>query len=322
MKISSISWNKKISLVKKIGSRLALYVFMIAFSYVLLYPLLYIVVNSFKSTGDYFNPTIQWIPINYTFQNIKLAAFVMDFWVALKNTLIYEIVAAGISIVSCAVAAYGLARFEFKGKKILMGAMMLNILVPSAMIIIPSYINYSYLDLFGILGGIGKLAGQELRPSIIDSPLVFYLPAITSVGLRCGLYIYIYVQFFRGLPKELEEAAWIDGAGHWKTFLTIIVPSSSVAFVTVSIFAIIWHWCDYYLPQMYLSSSYPLSVELTNLPETAVGALRQYTEQADTNNISLILLAGCLLFLLPLLIFYLIVQKKFVASVASSGIVG
>lgn len=314
--------NKSITLVKRIGSRLVLYVFLIAFSYVLLYPLLYIIINSFKSTGDYFNPTIQWVPINYTLDNIKLALFVMNFWESLKNTLLYEMVAALISIISCSIAAYGLARFEFKGKKLIIGAMMLSILVPSTMIIIPSYINYSYLDFFGILGGISKLVGQELRPSIIDSPLVFYLPSVTGVGLRCGLYTYIYVQFFRGLPKELEEAAWIDGAGNWKTFLTIIIPSSGVAFITVSIFAIIWHWCDYYLAQMYLSSSYPLSVALTNLPSNVAGALRQYTEQSDTNNISLIILAGCLLFLLPLLIFYVIVQKKFVASVASSGIVG
>jgi multiple sugar transport system permease protein len=237
------------------------------------------------------------------------------------RTIVYEIFAALIQFASTAVAAYGLARFKIKGKGILTAIMILNILVPSMMIIIPSYLNYSYMDVFGILGLISKAIGKEIRPNIIGTPLVFYLPALTAVGLKGGLFIYIYTQFFKGLPKELEEAAWIDGAGAWKTFLSIVIPSSGSAIITVLLFSIVWHWNDFYLAQMYMDKP-TFSVALRNFSvHDITEKIEMSIDMANSLTVSIIL-AGCLIFLLPMMIFYLLMQRKFMASIATSGIVG
>ena len=288
---------------KSIISSLLRYLFLIAFSYVLLYPVLYIVVNSFKDPTDYFNPTIQWVPKTVTLLNTEMAVKAIDFFNALKSTFVNEIIAAGLQIFSCSIAAFGLARFNFKGKKIFMGLMILSIMIPVIMTIVPSYANYMNLGLIG-------------------TPLVFWLPAITSVGLNGGLYIYIYTQFFKGIPREIEEAAWIDGAGVWKTFFNIVVPSSGVAYLTVSVFSIVWNWNDYYLPQMFLSEDQTLSVKLANLPTNISAWLSQSYGATAKLNIAMVLIAACLIYILPLLIFYVVIQKKFIASVATSGIVG
>lgn len=315
----------KSSLLKK-SSTTALtylfrYLFFISMSYVLLYPFLYIIVNAFKSFSDSYDVTVTWVPKSIYFGNIIDAFTVFDISQTATRTIVYEIVASLIQFCSTAVAAYGLARFNLKGKGILMGLMILNILVPSMMIIIPSYVNFSYLDFFGILNLIGKIIGTDIRPNVIGTPLVFYLPALLGVGLKGGLFIYIYLQFFKGLPKELEEAAWIDGAGSWKTFLTIVIPSSGSAIITVLLFSIVWHWNDYYLAQMYLDKP-TFSVALNSF------AVHDITEKIDmsidmANMLTVpILLSGCLLFILPMMIFYLLMQRKFMASIATSGIVG
>lgn len=298
------------------------YAFLISFSFVLLYPFLYIVVNSFKGISDFFDPTVEWMPKHLYFGNFAKTVKILDFWQSLANTLIYEILASLIQFCSCAVAAYGLARFKFKGQRILSAMMVLNILVPTMMIITPSYVNFSHMDFLGVLGLLNRLTGIDLRPNLINTAFAFYLPALLGVGLKGGLFIYIFSQFFKGLPRELEEAAWIDGAGPWKTFLSIVVPSSGSASVTVLLFSVVWHWNDYYLPQMYLSEHPVLSVALNNTNINSVINILGGSQTEGQLNAVPIILSGCLLFLLPLIVFYVVIQRRFMASIATSGIVG
>ena len=311
--------NQNAKRAKHILTSIMRYVFLIAFSYTLLYPLIYIIVNSLKGPVDYYDPAVNWVPKQFTFDNFDLAIKTMDFWNALKSSFLNEIIAAFLEIASCAVAAYGLARFNFKGKFIFNALMILSILVPTVMIIIPSYVNFRYMDFAGILNFIGKLVGKEIRPSIINSPFVFWLPSVLGVGLKGGLFIYIYSQFFKGLPKEFEEAAWLDGAGPWTTFLRVIIPASSNSIITVALFAIVWHWNDYYLAQMYLSSDFPVSVQLANITSNT-----SFISQGGLGEILFgpMMMAGSFLCIFPLVVFYIIMQKRFIASVATSGIVG
>lgn len=297
------------------------YVFFLSLSYVLLYPFLYIVVNAVKSYSDAYDATVTWVPKTIYFGNIISAFTVFDVKNTLTRTIVFEIVAALIQFCSCAVAAYGLARFNLRGKGLMIGLMVLNILVPSMMTIIPSYINYSSLDFFGILGLISKIIGKDIRPNVIGTPLVFYLPSIFGVGLKGGLFIYIFTQFFKGLPKELEEAAAIDGAGAWKTFLTIVIPSSGSAMITVLLFSVIWHWNDLYLAQMYLDKHTFATVIGSFGPQTIAGRLQFDLETSEALLVPM-LLSGCLLFIVPLITFYIVMQRKFMASIATSGIVG
>jgi multiple sugar transport system permease protein len=293
-------------LVKKhapgIFANLFRYVFFLSLSYVLLYPFIYILVNSFMGITDSFDATVTWVPKEPTLAHFANAWKVFDMGKAFPRTVIYEIVTALIQFITCAVAAYGMARFKFKGQALLSGLMILNILVPAMMIIVPTYAQFSSMNLVG-------------------TPFVFYLPGLMGVGLKGGLYIYIYSQFFKGLPKELEEAAWIDGAGPWKTFLTIVLPSSGSAMITVLLFSIIWHWNDFFLAQMYMSEP-TLPVALKGFSQTSVVAALGVTGDIASRMEVQILLSGCLVFLIPMIIFYIFIQRKFVASIATSGIVG
>ena len=302
--------------ILKMVSNLARYLFLAALGYVLLYPILFMVSKSVQAPTDVYNPMVQWIPRNFSLSGFKVAIEVLDMESSMVASLYYEIIAALLEIVSCAVAAYGLARFKFKGRSLLMGAVILNIFVPVNMIIIPLFVNFSHLDFLGIFGFISKLIGAEIRPNLINTPFVFWLPSIFGVGLKGGLFVYIYTRFFMGLPKELEEAAWVDGSGPLKTFIKIIVPSSGPAFVSVSLLAIVWHWNDYYLPQMYLSEGYPLSVRLANIWDN------MNNQTFDQFNAVTVVISACLISIIPALVFYMIIQKKFITSIATSGIVG
>jgi len=316
---------KKMIFLKKypaaIFSGAVRYLFFISLSYVLLYPFLYIIVNSVKSFSDAYDATVTWAPKSIYFGNILSAFKVFDIKSTALNSFVYEIISAVLQFCSCAVAAYGLARFNFRGKRIMMGLLIVNILVPAMMIITPSYVNYSHMDFLGVLGLVSKLTGHDLRPNLVGTPLVFYLPSLLGVGLKGGLFIYIFNQFFKGLPKELEEAAWIDGAGSWKTFLRIIIPSSGPPIITVSLFSIIWHWNDLFFAQMYMNEP-TLAVALNNFNANttteALGLDMQMSSMLDVP----ILLSGCLLFIFPMIVFYLIMQKRFMASIATVGIVG
>lgn len=272
------------------------------------------------SISDAYDITVTWVPKNPTLDNIKNAWVVFDIGNAFLRTLIYEIVTSLIQFITCAVAAYGLARFKFKGQAILSALMILNILVPSMMTIIPSFVQFSNFDPFGISSLINLVFGG-IKPNLIGTPLVFYLPGIMGVGLKGALFIYIYSQFFKGLPKELEEAAWIDGAGPWKTFLTIVLPSSGSAMITVLLFSVIWHWNDLFLAEMFMNEpTFSAAISTFNVL-TVVNTLNIEADIAQLIQVP-VLLSGCLLFILPIMIFYLLIQRKFVASIATSGIVG
>ncbi len=294
------------SVLKKSSSTALVYIlryaFFLSMSYVLLYPFLYMLANTFKSFSDAYDVTVEWVPKSIYFGNIVDAFKIFEIPENLWRTFVYEIVASLIQFCTTAVAAYGLARFNIKGKGLLIGLMILNILVPSMMIIIPSYINFSNFEL-------------------LNTPFVFWLPALTGVGLKGGLFIYIYLQFFKGLPKELEEAAWIDGAGAWRTFLSIVVPSSGSAIITVLLFSIVWHWNDYYLAQMYMNDT-TFAVAIHNFSGHDIVDKIEMSEVELTMLAPSILISGCLLFIIPMLIFYLLMQRKFMASIATSGIVG
>lgn len=295
--------------------------FFVSISYILLYPFLYLLTNSLKTISDAYDVTVNWVPKTVYFGNFTVALEAFDFFKSFGNTIVYELIPALLEFAACAIAAYGLSRFKLRISGLLTGMLILTILVPSIMIIIPSYVNFSNVDFLGILGLISKAVGYNIRPNLIGTPWVFVLPSICGVGLKGGLFIYIFSQFFKSMPKELEEAAAIDGAGPWKTFFTIVLPSAGAAMITVILFAVVWHYNDYYLAQMYTDQ------------KTLAVAVNTFSSNGLINGLSLdvvtasmlviqVLAAGCLLYMIPLLVFYIAMQKKFVASVANSGIVG
>ena len=296
-------------------------IFLVSFAYILLYPVLYMMSNAFRTAVDYIDPSVVWLPKTITFQNFFDAFKALKYMTSLKNTFILEVVSALIEVFTCSVYAYGLSRFKFRFKGVLVFLLILTILLPDVMLLIPRIMNFKHLDLLGILGAIGNLTGTELRPNIVGTPLTFYLPSLFGVGLKGGIFIFIYMQFFSGLPNELEEAAWIDGAGPMRTFLQIVIPSSGVVFLTVFIFSIIWHWNDYYLALMYtLDDNRPLAVVLSNISNEVFNTFGEHSGASPL--IFGVPPAACLLFLLPPLVMYLFLQRFFIQSIDRVGIVG
>lgn len=293
-------------------------VFLVAVGYIVMYPILYMLSHAFIEPKEALDPSILWLPKTFSSENFIRAFEVLEYPRAGLCSLLVLIVPALIEVFTCSLAAYGFSRFKFRGKGIFFMVVILTMIIPPQSMLAPMFLNYSHLDFFGIIGAIGKLVGNDLRPSIIDTPLVFWLPAIFGVGIRSGLFIFIYRQFFNGLPKELEEAAYIDGAGPLKTFVKIVLPSSGSAIICVLLFSIIWYWNEYDQSAMFMSDNFPLPIMMVFFGSNTVKLVGQYNTMATQN----FAMAGSLLFILPVLIFYLIIQRKFVQSISRVGIVG
>jgi multiple sugar transport system permease protein len=290
----------------------------VSVSYIILFPLMSMISTALKAQIDILDPAVVWVPRRLTFDSFRSAFEVLDFGRSFLKSLEINILSAGVQAFTCAITAYGLARFNFPFKKICLVLLLLSIIIPQEMIIVSSYTQLNRFDIFGIFGAIGELVSLELRPNLINTPWAFWLPSIFSSGLRSGLFIFIYMQFFKNLPKELEEAAYIDGAGPLKTYLRIILPSSGVVFLTVTIFSVIWHWNEHYISSVYFTSEFPLAVQVSQI-EMRISALGIRDEGVLPNGI---IMASCLMFITPMLIMYMALQRKFIQSIDRVGIVG
>ena len=296
-------------------------IILLAIGFVILYPLLYMVSTSLRSRASFMNSVRVWLPEKLdALTNYRVALKALHYKDGLISSLKYEIVSAVLEIISCAVAAYGFARFKFPFKKMFTAMLFLTILIPDTMIIIPRVVNNSQLDFLGILALFNRLTGIDLRPNVLNTGLTFWLPSLLAAGLRSGILIFIYIQFFKGLPAELEEAAWMDGAGPIRTFIRIALPSSGVVILTVTVFSLIWHWNDYLLCAMYLSDDYPLAMSLNMLP-TALTTMGYYLNPETPETLAF-QMAGCVLFVTPMLIVYMILQRRFIESIDRVGITG
>ncbi len=292
--------------------------FLLCMSYVLIYPLIYMLSLSVQSSSQLLDPSVVWVPTKITFDNFSKAIEAMDYFKSLFFTLRVHIISALIEVFVCAFIAYGFARFEFKGRNFIFFLVLLTILIPQEMIIIPLYVNFRNFDPLGIVSFLNMLTGTDANLNLLNSGSVFYIPSLLGCGLRSGLFIFIYRQFFKGLPAELEEAASIDGAGPIKTFLRIVLPSSGVSIITVTVFSLVWHWNEYYLTTMYFSQDKSLSVALSQISTllTNIG-ISQYDII-----VSSVSMAACVLTMLPMLLVYLFLQKYFIQSIDRVGIVG
>lgn len=281
-------------------------------SFVVLYPLIYMVSCAFRERQDMSDPTVMWIPRHFTLDIIRETIDAMDLWKTLRDTLVLNIGCSLVQVISCAVTGYGFARFKFRGSRLLFGIVILMILVPTQIIAIPLYTLFRN---FGIKG--------LFEINLINTPWTMYLPALTGNGIRSGLMILIFRQFFRGLPKELEDAAYIDGCGPFMTFVRVMIPNAASAFLTVFLFSVVWYWNDYYVSSTFLDDSKTVSLMLKSLDSILKTRIFN-SPTADIPPREQIVWkeAGCLLSISPLLVMYLFLQKHFTEGIARSGITG
>jgi multiple sugar transport system permease protein len=288
------------------------FVILAGLSFVILYPLIYMISCAFRERGDMSDPTVMWIPRHYTFDIIRETIDVMDYWDTLKNTVLLNIGCSLVQVAACAVTGYGFARFKFKGKKLLFGIVIMMILVPTQVISLPLYTQFRY---FGIKG--------LFSVNLIDTHFTMYLPAMTANGIRAGLMILIFRQFFKGLPRELEDAAYIDGCGPFMTFVRVMAPNAIPAFLTVFLFSVVWYWNDYYVSNTFFTAPRTVALMLTNLDsQLKIKLFNDPSVQISPREQIVWKEAGCLLSIAPVLLMYVFLQKHFTEGIERSGIVG
>lgn len=310
------------NIVSKFVGKLAVTIILLGLSYVILYPLIYCISQAVRLPADMYDPTVIYIPKHFTMQNFKDAWSFLEYPRILMNTVNISLWPTLLQLVMCSFAGYGFARFKFKGKGILFALCLLTFIVPPQTISVTTFTTFRYFDPFYICSGLNAVGLlPEAYIDITDTLWSFILPALFASGLKSGLFIFVYRQFFRGFPKELEEAAYIDGCGSFMTYLRILVPNTAPAFTTVFLLSLVWYYNDYYTVPLFLPQTEVLSSSLNDMlfHMTTVGGPYQ---GIDELLVYPVWRSGIILYILPLLIIFLIFQRKFVESIAKSGIVG
>ncbi len=282
-------------------------------SFVILYPILYMISTSIRPQAEMNDPSIMWIPKTIRLENFVEVWKATNYPSTLWNTLVLNVVSSVLQVGTCALTGYGFARFKFKGKNFFFALVLLQIIVPVQIILIPQYSQFRYFDIFGLFNA---LMGDSLN--LVGTNFAMYIPALMCNGIRAGLFIYLFRQFFRGLPKELEDAAYLDGCGPFKTFISVMIPNAASSFLTVFIFSIVWYWNDYYVSSMYFNDPNTIALKVNNITniismylDNQVGIATDYVVWME---------AACLLAITPIVIMYIFLQKYFTEGIARAGL--
>jgi len=258
----------------------------------MIYPVLWMVLGSFKSTPEILQSAHRLLPESFSLDNYitgwkGFAGF--SFGTFFKNSFYISITATIGTVLSSVIIAYGFARCDFKFKKFWFGCMLLSMMLPFQIIMIPQYI------MFNKIGWVGT-----------------YLPLIVPYFCGQGFFIFLNIQFIKGIPRELDEAARIDGANIYSIFIYIILPLIKASLVTSAIFSFMWRWDDFLAAMLYLNKPgrYPVSLALKLFSDPTVGS--------DFGAV----FAMASLSLLPIFIIFLTLQKYLVEGVAVTGIKG
>jgi len=307
----------------------------IGLSFVILFPIFEQFTFALRDPLDINDPLVKYIPKTFSLINFQIAGTILDYWRSLFNNVKVSTISTICQVFSTALAGYAFARLKFKGSNVLFWIVMLTLIVPPQTVALSRSIYFSNFDIFGIIKAIThNTKGLVLKGEGRD--IVFYVMSITGQGIRSALFIFIFRQFFRGIPIELEESAQIDGAGVGRTFFSVMLPNARGAITTVALFAFVWQWNDVYYTKMYELSgdAFPMmTMKLINIAEWIGNILKSAKfkylvelvgEDVRDNPLfaSLISNTAALLMMLPLLIGYLFVQRLFIEGVERSGIIG
>lgn len=271
-------------------------VILIGLMFIIVYPFLLKIIDSFKSFEDYIDPTVRYIPKHFTLDNIKTVLIQLNYKSTYITTFAYSTLIAVIQVAISAIVGYGLARFKFKGNKIIFFLVIFSLLVPPQTIMVPLFSRFRFF-----YGGY-NLIGTYF-PSIVL--------ASTGLGIKNGLFIFMFRQFFINMPKELEDAAYVDGCNTFRTFYKIMLPSAVALMVTIFLFSFSWQWTDTVYTNLFMRG--------TNLLSNAISAVTAGDDEVMNtayNN------TAAVLSVLPIGLIYIIGQKFFIQSVERSGITG
>ena len=303
----------------KLLGRIVFYVVCLCLAYQLLYPVLYMISMSIREPSDMNDPSIIWVAKHFTLDNFADAIKSMNFWNAFRVSLTLCIVCGVLDVFSCAIAGYGFARFDFWGKKALFVLVIFTMVVPTQTLVLPLYMRWRYADFGGIVG----LFNEQGFVNLIGTLWPLIIPAALAMGVRSGLYIFIYRQFFINLPVALEDAAYIDGAGPYRTFFSIMLPNIKNAIITVFLFSFVWNWGEYYLSKLFLGStdrSIMVALSAIRRDLASLSSLAGTQIGSNPEKVATRVMAGCLLTAAPMLIMFIFTQRFLADSIEHIGI--
>ncbi len=287
---------------------------LIGVGYVILSPLIGMFVNSISSDKDAYNPMVFVLPEFPTLEKYQLVLERLNYLPTIGKDLFYTLTLTAIQIFVCSMVGYGFARFSFPLKNFLFACVVVMIVIPTHTIMLPLYMTFKEYNPFGLAV---LLKGAPVNLMGTTAPM--YIMTALGCGVRSGLYIYIFNQFFRGLPKEIEEAALVDGCGVWYTYFRIMLINAMPSVITVAVFSIVWQFNDTFYANLFLISP---DVVISKKISTLQAEIANQDKILDIPIQELYLDAGIILVILPIILIYVLLQRHFIEGVERSGIVG
>lgn len=261
---------------------------LLAASLVMLYPLLWMFASSFKPEDEIFTSASIWpTALNFDAYVRGWRGLDVSFGVFFWNSMVISVLSVIGNVISCSLAAFAFARLQFRGKNFWFALMLGTMMLPYHVTLIPQYVLFLNLDW-------------------VNTNLPLIVPKFLAAD---AFFIFLLVQFFRGIPRELDEAAMMDGCSPWRIYYKIILPLSLPALATASVFTFIWTWDDFFAPLIYLNDmgSYTVQLGLRNFVDS--------TGRSDWSG----LFAMSSVALVPILVFFVLFQRLLIEGVATTG---
>ena len=294
--------------------------------FTMLYPIFKLFPNVTSDLTELGNPDVIWIPVERSLLSFEAAwKFIMKQGaMTMVYSLLYAVAIVAVQAFISAMVGYALARIDFPGAKLIFVLVLFAFLVPPQALLLSQYINFKNLDILGI---ISMITGDTI--DLINKPVTLFILALLGFGVNQSLFVFIFRQFFKNTPKELEEAALIDGCGFHKTYFNIMLPNAKPAIATVAVLGFVWNYGDTYYTGYFHPDGPYLSSILTTTFQSAneyfiLNAMQEWYNlpMASSFIFDAVKQAGALIYMAPLLVVYFIAQKWLVENIENAGIVG
>ena len=286
--------------------------------FMIIQPMLTRFSTSLMEEKDLYDSTVVLLPRNVTLDNYLIVADLTVFPRSMINTFWTSLLVSLLQVAACTLVGYGFARYEFPLKRLWFAFVVVVIIIPPQTIATPLFLNFRYFDLFGIFKAIN---GEPLN--LLNNMWPYMLMSATCMGLKDGLYIYMLRQYFNGIPKSLEEAAFVDGCSTLRTFAKIMLPDARPTILSCFLFSFVWQWSDLFYTRNFIAKS--RTVYSTELASILTRMSRYFSLDADKAVVvpparqQQLVAIGVLICCIPLIILYIFTQRTFVESIAMSG---
>lgn len=305
--------------LKKVLLYIFRFLLLLGVSYIILYPFFSKIASSIMSPSDFVDTTVRLIPKSPTLDTYKAIIEDNQYFKAFGNTLVLSLICGILQTFVCCLVGYGFAKFKFRGNKLFFLLVILTMVVPHSTLRLSMFMKFKDFDVLWIMTLLNKL-GITAKPGLqlLNTNWPLWILSATGLAFKNGLFIFLMRQFFKGIPDELEESAYLDGAGTFRTFISIIIPNSITMMITIFMFSFCWQWTDtFYSNVFYTSTGSLLLAKIVKTP----ASLSEVTQNSTLYTAAIKNTCG-LMIIAPLIVMYLFGQKYIVQGIERSGITG